>query len=140
MALVDVVEYSLVEIAYIIIVRFVTLTKNLVADDFFPRSLINCLISLIGSMIFLLKRFKSKDSSFSPYFSMVFLTCFVKSSSLMKLSVHIMIIPPTLFLSVLQYHKQGLRVLHCRPAYTVIRYFRRIAIHRGNSGNVRFHG
>lgn len=44
MALVDVVEYSLVEIAYIIIVRFVTLTKNLVADDFFPRSLINCLI------------------------------------------------------------------------------------------------
>ena len=44
MALVDIVEYSLMKITYIIVIGLITLTENLVADDLFPRSLINCLI------------------------------------------------------------------------------------------------
>ena len=36
MALVDIVEYSLVKIAYIIVVGLITLTENLVADDLLP--------------------------------------------------------------------------------------------------------
>lgn len=138
MTILYVLENTLMKVSYIIVIRLVPLPENFVADNFIPSRLINGLIKnrLIGSIMFLLNLFKSKDSSFSPYFSIVAFTWSVKSCSVIKLKFHI-INSPMLLVFFCRYQVQDLPGRHYQPACIESLHCRKIANHRGNSDNER---
>ena len=130
------------EVTNIIIIRFIlcrkislfTISSQLVRYTDLSK------INLIGSIKLLLNRFRSYDSSFSPYFIIVARTCFLKSSSDINPNSKPSILPPLMiYVSLTLFHMLNLPELRYQPVYTEIEHYRRIAIHLGMFDISHFH-